>query len=431
MASTERQSANMRKKLSATMRERYRNRMLLRIFIGIIAVLVAFLLGFWMRSNTSFVSSLGIPVEEQSPQSVSTTNKTTYDTISERVGEVEDILESSSMDEADLPEATRTMLADLLKSTNDPYAQYFDSARYENYVKESADRQYGGIGVIFGEYDGRAYASDVFNGSQADALGIQTGDRVISIDGDSSHPWTMTEVIGALDKEVGNNVVITWMRPSTADASTGQEFTTTLECNRQTVDNITYRLEGDVGYIKIRQNTSDAAAVLSNAINELQASGARAFVIDVRDNAGGYLTQALDMASLFIASGVLVSIETNDGTSARNASGTPQTTLPVVILINEYTAASAEVFTAALQDNRRATTVGHTTMGKGSVQVLRELTFGGAVRYTAAYYLTPLGHNIDGAGIVPDIAVANDPEDESDTQYLVAIDCARSLAAGA
>ncbi len=134
------------------------------------------------------------------------------------------------------------------------------------------------------------------------------------------------------------------------------------------------------------------------------------------------------MASLFVQSGVLVEIQTNDGTSTRNASGETISDAPIVILDNDFTAASAEVFVAALQDNQRATTVGQTTMGKGSVQVVRELSFGGAVRYTAAYYLTPLGHDIEGVGITPDMTVANGSgPDADDTQFLVAMDSARSL----
>lgn len=430
--SGERLNANKRKRRAATMRERMRNRKAVNVLCGFLTVVLAFALGFAVRSNTVLVQSLGFPVDTVPSQAGTVSEKSTYDAISERVGEAEDILKSYSIDELDLSEATKSMLADMLKATNDPYAQYFDSTRYESYVRESADKSYAGIGVLFGEYDGRAYVTDVFDGSEADASGVEQGDFVVAIDGDSSHDWSMAEVVGALKRDDGTDAVITWMRPMSLDAATGEQFTTTLECKPYDEENVSSSLDGDVGYIKVRQMTSDAAALVKATVEDLSAQQARAFVIDMRDNPGGYLTQALDMASLFVPSGILVNIQTNDGTSPRNASGQTITRAPIVVLVNHYTAASAEVFTAALEDNQRATTVGQTTMGKGSVQVVRELSFGGAIRYTAAYYLTPQGHSIDGTGIVPDISVAN-PEGEdadADIQLNVALDSARSMIEG-
>ncbi len=145
---------------------------------------------------------------------------------------------------------------------------------------------------------------------------------------------------------------------------------------------------------------------------------------------GGYLTQAVDIASLFIESGVIVEIQTVDGpASSKKASGATITSAPLVVLVNKYTAAAAEVLAAALQDNQRAQLVGETTLGKGSVQVVRELDFGGAVRYTAALYLTPLGYHIDDTGIVPQAVVANgDADGKTDDQRIVALDTARALA---
>ena len=103
----------------------------------------------------------------------------------------------------------------------------------------------------------------------------------------------------------------------------------------------------------------------------------------------------------------------------------------MVVLVNKYTAAAAEVLAAALLDNQRAEVVGETTLGKGSVQVVRELDFGGAVRYTAAYYLSPLGQPIDGVGVVPQVGVAADDDPGTDSQLSLAIDTARALAPAA
>ena len=125
-------------------------------------------------------------------------------------------------------------------------------------------------------------------------------------------------------------------------------------------------------------------------------------------------------------SGTVVKIQTKEAEeTTKNANGTIATDKPLVVLVNGNTAASAEVLAAALKDNQRATLVGSTTLGKGSVQVTRDLSFGGALRYTAAYYKSPLGHNIDQVGVVPDIAVGL--SEGVDNQKALAIETAQSL----
>lgn len=429
MGSSDRQNTAKLKKTSASLREHARNKRIARVFFAFIIIVVAFILGFGLRSNIPLVTALGFQTPEvTNPDSKMVSTKTTYDALSARVGEVEDILETLSMDDASLSEATVGMLTELMASTGDPYAAYYDEERYEKYIKESAEKNYSGVGVLFGDYNGRAYAIDVLEGSEAEARGVEKGDFVVSIDGDSSHSWSATEVIGALARDEGSNVIITWMRPISMDAERGTEFTTTLICSTYKAENVVTDLYEEVGYIRLHQITDNASDLVRGAVERLSAEGAQAFILDVRDNPGGYLTQSCDTASLFVQSGVLVGIQTNDGTNTRTASGVTITSAPLVVLINGYTAAAAEVLVAALQDNQRATCVGQTTMGKGSVQVMRELSFGGAVRYTAAFYLTPLGHEINQVGIAPDISVGGDQTGgEDDAQLLVAIDTARSL----
>ncbi len=398
------------------------------MLIMFIVVVIAFVCGFALRSNVQLTELLGFSVGSETAATGKTTKqaKTTYDAISARVDEVEDILGTYSMDDVDLPRATDSMLADLMKATGDPYAEYYDQQRYESYIKESVSNGYKGIGVLFGDYNGRAYAIDVLAGSEAQAKGVMKGDFIEAINGDSEHTWSASEVIGALGKLEGEDVVVTWMRPISMDADAGTEFATTLECREYDAVNVESSMVGeDVGYIRLRQITSNATELVKRAVMDLASQGAQAYVLDIRDNPGGYLTQSLDTASLFVPSGTLVGIETLDGVNTRAASGATITTLPLVVLVNGYTSSAAEVLAAALQDNQRATTVGQTTMGKGSVQVVRELTFGGAIRYTAAYYLTPTGRQINGNGITPELIVGAAGDD--DTQLLVSIDTARSL----
>ena len=419
-----------KKTVAKARKELERNRHLARALGLVIVVAVAFVAGFFVRGESAFLAGLGFPVtaEEAGPASSGSPSKSTFNSVSARVSEVEDVLAANSMDHYDLDAATAQTLEAFTASTEDGYLSYYDPARYELYVKESSDGSYSGIGALFSEYNGRAYVSDVFEGSVAEAQGVQQGDFVVAIDGDSSHQWSLTETVKALSREEGSTVVVTWMRPSSLEADTGEEFTTTLECSAYSVPNVTTELAGTVGYIKLKQITQNADDLVGKAIADLTAQGATSFVLDIRDNPGGYLTQAVDLASLFVKSGSIVQIETKDGKSVKSATGNVATDKPLVVLVNENTAAAAEVLAAALQENQRATLVGASTLGKGSVQVVRDLSFGGALRYTAAYYLTPQGRTINDVGVTPDVSVGLGGEAGSDNQRSLALETAQSLA---
>ena len=156
--------------------ERATNHLMFRLFITVILVAVAFCAGFVLRSQTALVASWGIPVTEEEAASLSqAAAQDTYESVSARVADVEDILDTYSLDKVDLTGATYSMLADMMKSTGDPYASYYNPDLYNNYIKESTSRSYAGIGVIFADYNGRAYVAGVFEGSEAEAKGVQQG----------------------------------------------------------------------------------------------------------------------------------------------------------------------------------------------------------------------------------------------------------------
>lgn len=405
------------------------NAPLVRVLSLILIVVVAFGAGFAVRSQTTLLSKLGFNVESSDDGSTGSKepSKSTFDSVAMRLSEGEDVLFENSMDSWDLEDATSRVFNAITEASGDKYLTYFDVDRYAAYVQESTQGAYAGIGVLFSEYEGRAYVIDVFDGSVAAANGVQQGDFVVAIDGDNSHPWSMSEVVTSLARNEGDRVVVTWMRPTSLQAETGEEFTTTLVCSEYAVENVSSQLLDSIGYIRLRQITQNSTELVEAAVKELAEAGAKAFVLDIRDNPGGYLTQAVNIASLFVKSGVLVEIETNEGITNKTASGKVATTLPLVVLVNEHTSAAAEVLAAALQDNGRATIVGETTFGKGSVQVMRELSFGGAIRYTAAYYRTPLGHDINYVGIIPDVSIGMSSEETLDTQKDMALETARSL----
>lgn len=408
-------------------REHRRNKRILRLLCFVVAIAVAFVAGFALRSQDQFLVSLGfsIPGVQKAGTQSTDVKKSPYDSISARLSEVEDVLAKSDLNGYDLDEATKEVFKGFSSACDDKYFEYLDPSRYASFVKDSSDGAYNGVGVLFSDYNGRALVSDVFSGSAAEAAGVQQGDVLVGIDGDTSHDWSVTEAISGLSRNAGETVVVTWMRPSSVGAETGTSNTTALTCSSYKEQNVTYSLDGTVGYIRVRQITQDTADNVSAALADLIDQGATSFVVDLRDNPGGYLTQAVDVANLFIKTGVIVEVQTSTGTSPKSASGKTVTDLPLVVLTNGYTSGAAEVLAAALQDNQRATIVGETTIGKGSVQVVHELSFGGAIRYTAGYYKSPLGHDIDGVGVIPDIAISSS-EGGTDPQLVLAVETAQN-----
>ncbi len=409
-------------------RARARNIFLAKNFFIVILIAAAFVGGFAVRGNDALLAKLGLAqfVSSEQAATVNTSSSTTYNSVSARLSEVENVINNDSLDTYDLDTTTGKVLDAFAQATQDPYLRYYDASRYTAMNNDSSATG-GGVGVLFSEYNGSAYAVDVFEGSPAQLAGVQTNDVVVAIDGDRGHQWTASEVASALKRDEGQQVVITWRRGTTLDDTKGSEFTTTLTCTTSVETNVTYELSDEVGYISVKQLTQNAATFVRQAVVDLDAQGAQSFVLDLRDNPGGYLTQAVDISSLFVKSGTIVRIRTKTADeTTKNASGEVATEKPLVVLVNGNTASAAEVIAAALQDNQRATIVGEKTLGKGSVQVTHDLTFGGALRYTAAYYKSPLDHAIDGYGINPSIVVGASGDGE-DSQKAFAIETAQSL----
>ena len=408
---------------------RARNTKTIRILVSVIALFVALIVGFALRGNSALLDAVGFPQSmtgvAKDDADANSGTKDAYNSLSARISEVEDILATDSLDKYDLDVITGDVLTAFANSSGDPYVRYYSPARYQELLN-TQNEGYAGIGVLFSEYAGAAYVVDVFEGSPAQLEDIQVGDFVVSVDGDREQTWSRSEVASYLSQHEGQPVVITWRRPESLESGGGREFTTTLMSAEYNEPNVTseYWEDDRVGYIRVKQFTQNSASMIEKALGELETQGAESLVLDLRDNPGGYLSQAVDTASLFMSSGTVVEVQTVDGNSTKAASGKTATDKPLVVVINKNTAAAAEVVAAALKESQRATLVGVATLGKGSVQVLHELSFGGAIRYTAAYYLTPQGHAIDKVGVTPTVMVDTGGDDDSQRQY--AIEVARS-----
>lgn len=399
-----------------------RNASIVKFLGACIFICLVFCAGFALRGNVAFLEAVGLASLEADTEvnPGMTVSGSTYESLSARIAEVEGILEQESMNSVDLDQSTAAVLESLFSSMDDDFLHYYDEQSYQAYLATTTDSQ-SGVGVLFGESDEGCYASDVFEDSSAAAAGVQTGDYIVSIDGVSKDAWTMPEVLESLSRADGETVFITWRRAASVSGESDTTFSTNLTFSTESEDNVTLTVEDGVATIDITQITSDSATLVSDAVTSALEQGAQAFILDLRDVPGGYLTQAVDIASLFISSGTIVQIETADGITSRTADGQTLTTASLVVLVNGNTSGCAEVLAAALQETGRAQLVGTQTQGKGSVHVIQPLSFGGAIRYTAAYYLTPQGAQIDGNGVYPDVEATND-----DTQETVALDVALS-----
>ena len=339
----------------------------------------------------------------------------------DKVDKVNKLLQADALKPPKETSATAGAINGLLESTGDKYATYFDP-KHLQYFNEQMSGSYGGVGVGLGEKNGAAYVVEVFPGTPAAKAGVKRGDVVRTINGKTKAKWTTDDVIKLVRGPKGTAVTVTMYRPSTKKL-------VTFKLTREDIKypNLKTELKGDVGYIAMYEFNSTSAKDVEAAIKKLKKQGAKGFVLDLRNNPGGLLDQAVDVSSLFVRDGVIVSVdERNKKPVEYRATGNVVTEAPLVLLVNENSASASEITAGALQDYARAKLVGVKTFGKGSVQTIENLSFGGAVKFTTAHYLTPKGRSINGKGLQPDVLVKMDVEkmanQKTDTQLKRALE---------
>ncbi len=347
--------------------------------------------------------------------------------VAEAVEQVEDILDGRALEPAPDTSMTTGAIRGMLDSLDDSYAAYFDERHYE-YFAEQTEGEFHGIGVTITDRDGEVVVVSPIEGTPAAEAGLKADDVIVSVDGVTPEEWDTSQAVKLIRGPEGTDVTLGIRRAGTEGIL---EFTIT----RAEIDipNITSELKaGDVGYIRLMTFNSKSEDDLREAVEELEAEGARSLVLDLRDNPGGLLDSAVEVASLFVDEGLVVTVEARDGpVEEHRATGRPVTDLPLVVLINEYSASASEIVAGALRDHERATLVGETTFGKGSVQTVEEVRAGGAIKFTIAHYLTPDGDRIDKVGLDPDVRVEMDPmlqaDEDEDIQLQRAIEVAQRL----
>ena len=308
-------------------------------------------------------------------------------------------------------ELTKDALKGLLNRL-DPHSDYMDEQEFKQSQADIAGR-FGGLGMQISEQNGIAKVISPIDGTPAARAGLEPGDEIVLIDRSSTRGMALNKVVGLLRGDPGSTVTLTVSRGKQAP------FDVTLTRKIIEVESVKSKLEPDgIGYIRISQFGGDTADGFKQAIGNLNrnANGRiKGLVLDLRDDPGGLLSAAVDVAGDLLNGGSVVSIHgrraNEDGTFKAPAKEDMLSGIPVVVLVNGASASASEIVAGALQDRHRATVMGTQSFGKGSVQTIIPLKGYGAVRLTTALYYTPSGRWIQDQGIAPDVVV-DAPKDQ-------------------
>lgn len=289
----------------------------------------------------------------------------------------------------------------IIKSLNDPYAAYYSPNQFKHFKDEmSGTFNYSGIGVTIGGKKGEIKILQVFADSPAAAKGLRKGDIITAIDKRSTKNMEVDAAVKLIRGLAGSKVKITLR---------SFHRTKTVTLIRKEIaykySKIKDHIYGDVGYVWMHSFSTDISEDLKKAVMKLQKKGIKKLIFDLRENPGGQLNEAVDVASLFIDKGIVVRIKNKSKEETTySATGGKIYDGKLIVLINENTASASEIVAGAIQDRHRGQIVGMNSFGKGTVQQVISLSNGGALLLPNEIWLTPNGNHISkGKGITPDV----------------------------
>jgi carboxyl-terminal processing protease len=297
----------------------------------------------------------------------------------------------------------------MVQSLNDPYSYYLTPSEYK-LTQGDFQSSFGGIGAsISMNKDKQIIVVAPLDNSPASKAGIQSGDIILAVDDKSTDGLSVEQVVSVVRGPVGSTVKLLILHP-------GGSTPMPIEIVRAEINPATvfYKMQGDIAYIQITNFYERTGDEFQAALKALDLKKVRGIVLDLRNNLGGLVSTMVDVASHFIKDGVVITLKDNQGhtTSQSVKLNGIFTNLPVVVLVNQYSASASEVLTGALQDYKRATIAGVTTLGKGSYDSFYTLSDGSAIYLTIGRWLTPLGREIEGKGITPDYVLTQTGDDE-------------------
>ncbi len=301
-------------------------------------------------------------------------------------------------------------LSGMISTLGDPYSLVMEPQEYKMLNEYMTGGNYGGIGISLekNRQSNLLHVVDTVLGGPAEKTGIKSGDIIAKINGESVKGMDLDIASGKIRGKKGTRITLLVDSPKTGKKQ--------LQLTRDVIHEksvISAMKPGGIGYIKISLFGESTGTEFNTELQKLYSQGAKALLIDFRNNVGGYISGAIDVCSYLLESGSLVVSVVNPRTGRNEvyrAYGCAQTKLPIAILVNENSASSSEIAAGAFRDTGSALIVGDKTYGKGIVQSLREFRDGGALKITVAKYLTPKGTDINKKGLMPDVVVKMPPQ---------------------
>jgi carboxyl-terminal processing protease len=318
-------------------------------------------------------------------------------------GDVFERVRASYVEEVSDKELIEAAINGMLSSL-DPHSSYLSPESFDD-MQVQTRGEFGGLGIEVTLENGLVRVVSPIDNTPAFRAGIQPGDYITHLDGEPVLGMTLSDAVDRMRGKVGTEITLSILR--------GEEepFDVTLERAVIVIESVRGRLEGDIGYVRVTTFSEKTDTELQATLADLteEAGGRLAgFILDLRNNPGGLLDQAIAMSDDFLDKGEIVSTRGRDESNAQrfNAeAGDILDGVPMIVLINAGSASASEIVAGALQDHRRAILLGTRTFGKGSVQTVIPLQGQGAIRLTTARYYTPSGRSIQALGIEPDILV--------------------------
>ena len=318
-----------------------------------------------------------------------------------------DVLERVRRDYVE-PVEEKTLIENAINgmlSALDPHSSYMNAKTYKD-MQVQTKGEFGGLGIEVTMDNGLVKVVSPIDDTPAAKAGLQAGDLIFALDGEPVQGLTLQEAVEKMRGKVGTPIKISVRRAGK------DPFDVSLTREIIKVRSVRYRLEaGDIGYIRVTSFTEQTTPGVLDAIEKLkkEAGGKlKGFILDLRNNPGGLLDQAIALSDAFLDKGEIVSVKArkNEDVQRWNAkAGDVANGLPIVVLMNGGSASASEIVAGALQDHKRAIVLGTRSFGKGSVQTIMQVAGGGALRLTTALYFTPSGRSIQKEGIKPDIEV--------------------------
>ena len=319
----------------------------------------------------------------------------------------------------------------LMAGLDDPYSFYYTSEEFEKMLEDDTGEYVGiGVSILSNNTTGLCIISRVFKGSPAETAGVQRGDILYRVEDDLYvTPENINEAVSIMRGQEGTSVNVTFLRDD-------EEITFSIKREKVTINYVESTiLEDAIGYIALYEFAGEVELQFEKELNELIAKGARGIIIDLRDNGGGWVSQAQYIADLFMDKGEICHLVYRNGEQEVYETHNGKTDVKLVLLVNEMSASSSEILAGALRECADAAVVGVKTFGKGIVQSVLPIGAKGAgFQITIAEYFSPKGNKVHGVGITPDREVEQPEEElvnysfadtEHDTQLRTALEVMR------